>query len=96
MKIADPRIRRVWAMAIGGFPAAVAEKERLHARYPELDAQFEEFKTVLKRSRGTKKKKKKSVHKSSPTVWTKAREKFLTSTTGNAIPVQGGATGLKR
>lgn len=96
MKIADSRIRRVWAMSIGGFPDAVAEKERLHAQHPELDALFEEFKVVLKRSRGAKKKKKKVVRKPSPTVWTRAQEKFLTSTTGNAVPVQGGGTGLKR
>lgn len=96
MKIADKRTRRIWAMAIGGFPTAVAEKDHLHAQYPELDAQFEEFKAFLERGRTTKRKRKK-VHTDvakTVSVWSRAKDKHMSSTKSSAWPVNGGLPSL--
>jgi len=95
MDISHRTLHRIWALSIAGDPKAIAEKERIHAAHPEMDERFADFKRALSRMKDTKKKRK-TVHKAAPTVWTKAQEKFLTSTNGNAIPVRGGSPGLKR
>ena len=94
MDISHRTLHRIWALSIAGDPKAIAEKERIHAAHPEMDERFADFKRALSRMKDAKKRKK--VHKATPTVWTKAQEKFLTSTNGKAIPVSGGSTGLKR
>jgi len=96
MDIPHQTLHRIWSLSIAGDADALAEKERLHAAHPELDRRFTDFSRALARMKSGKKKKKKPAHKFVPTVWTKAQERFLTSTNGNAIPVSGGATGLKR
>lgn len=95
MDISHQTLHRIWALSIAGDPKAIAEKERIHAAHPAMDERFDEFKQALARMKDSKKKRK-TIRKHAPTVWTQAQEKFLTSTNGKAIPVSGGSTGLKR
>jgi len=97
MKIPTYKIQRIWALSMAGNPEAMAEMQKLHARYPELNERYALFRAAINRIRsGEAKKRKKTRHKAEPTTWTRAQDKFESSTAGNVVIVQGGATGLKR
>jgi len=97
MHITDEELRRIWALSMAGDPGAVAKKQSLHAQNPELDARFERYKVTINRIRTeVPKKPKRNGFKGEPTTWTRAKDKFQSSTTGNVVLVQGGSTGLKR
>ena len=97
MNIPTHRLQRIWALSMAGDPEAIAEMNRLHSRYPELNERYKRFKLAILRIRsGATKKVKRSPPKGNPTQWTKNKEKFFESTTGSVRLVQGGATGLKR
>lgn len=97
MNVSTHKLQRIWALSMAGNADAIAEMQRLHARYPELNERYQRFKAAIQRIRsGSAKKTKKGGVRGGPTPWTKNQEKFLTSTTGSVKLVQGGATGLKR
>lgn len=97
MNIPTHKLQRIWALAMAGNQEAITEMQKIHARYPELDERYSRFRSAINRIRsGEAKKRKRSGFKGEPTTWTKAKEKFESSTTGNVVIVQGGGTGLKR